>query len=91
MVLGCGAWLLRVSLNGVIRGVGRSDNGGRMRCSYRFSGYSHITVGTAIGFRLNGVMRGGQISWTYTSYMRSGFRRGGRVANSDSSYDIGFL
>ena len=53
MVLGCGAWLLRVSLNGV--------------------------------------MRGGQISWTYTSYMRSGFRRGGRVANSDSSYDIGFL
>ena len=22
--------------------------------------------------------------------MRSGFRRGGRVANSDSSYDIGF-
>lgn len=39
---------------------------------------------------MNGVMRSGQFSWAYTSYIRSGFRRGGRVANSASGSDIGF-
>jgi len=35
-------------------------------------------------------MRGGQPSWAYTSYIRSGFRRGGKVANSTGGWDIGF-
>ena len=45
-------------LNGVIRGVGRSDNGGRMRCSWRFARLSDNPSAT-FGFRLNGASRGG--------------------------------
>ena len=40
---------------------------------------------------MNGVMRSGQISWAYAYYIRCGFRRGGKIANSASGSDIGFL
>lgn len=61
------------------------------RCGYRTQlNKEWSSTAVSVGFRLNGVMRSGQFNWTYTSYMRSGFRRGGRIANSASGNDIGF-
>ena len=63
---------------------------GSLKCSYRENRRARSYVSMDLGFRLIGVLWGGQISWTYTSYMRSSFRRGGKVENSSGNYDIGF-
>lgn len=61
------------TVNGVIRGVSTWGNADRVRGGYRFGGYKRYKDYSDLGFRLNGVNRGGSYTqWNLVSMFRSG-------------------